>query len=121
MPAVDDLGEEGGPRHAFEGELPRSAHLRRVVFDGDREDDAIEIARDGASIVGSHLDAERAELVGDVAVLALIEGAVGALDLMPASAHQPRQRIHAGAGDTGEVVAHDADLTVSRGEPATCS
>jgi len=75
------ISEEAG-RATRSRRAPALAHLWRVVFDAtektrDRDH------RDGAPIVGSHLDAERAELVGDVTVLALIEGAVGALDLCP--------------------------------------
>src|SRR5262249_37270949 len=104
-------GEERGPRHALEGELPRPAHLRRVRLDRDGEHDAIQLGGDRASVVGPDIDAERAELLGDLAALALVEGPVGALDPMAPRAHQARRRRRpAGPGDTRKVVAPEPIL-----------
>jgi hypothetical protein len=56
--------------------------------------------------VGLDDDAEGGQAGGDLGVLALVEGAVGALHGVAAGSHEPGQGVHPGPRDAGEVVAH---------------
>ena len=103
---VHDLGQQGRPRDALDPVRARGAHLRRLCLDRRRVHEPVEAGGDRGAVLWPDRDAERGEAVGDLAILALVEGPVGALHVVTAGSHELRQWIHPRAGDAREVIAH---------------
>ena len=104
-PGVDDLGQQRGARNGLDAERARCPHLGGIGLDCAGVDEAVDGRGDGASVLGRQLDPELAQARGDLAALALVQRAVGALDGVAAGAHELGQRVHAGPGDAREVIA----------------
>jgi hypothetical protein len=121
MAGVDDLGEQPRAGHQVDPQRPGGPHLGGVGLDGRRVHEAVEASRDGATVVGTQLDAQLVEAGSQILVLALIERAVGALDVVAAGAHQLGEGVHAGSGDTREVIAEGVPRRVGHARECSAS
>ena len=104
-PAFTTSASSAGRATRSHAERARRAHLRRLRLHRGGVDEAVEAGRHRGSVLGQERDAQPAQEGGEIAALALIQRAVGALHRMAARPHEPREGIHARAGDAGEVVA----------------